>query len=397
MHFCLGYAIIVLRKNCAAVNGTEGFFMKLLHTGDLHLDSPFCALGVADAQARREGQRRLLRRIFDCAKTEACDLILIAGDLFDGKYVTPETEALLLRLLRETPCHVVIAPGNHDPFTEDSFYQKTTFPERVHVFSAPTLQAFEFPQWNAKVYGYAFCGGTLAESPLNQASLAEEKTGIRLLCAHGDMGAPLSRYCPMTVCDIVKFNIHYAALGHVHTPDEDYSFGETVIRYCGVPEGRSFDEPGEGGVWIVTLEEGVPPRMERRILSEEQYETAEVDVSQCHDRDAVQEKLREIAAPYLAKSGMHLRVELIGTLDPEISFEELAETNPLFSLRNFTVPALDGAALSEDVTLRGALYRILYPSLVDERPETRRRAIRALQIGLAAIDERRIPTEEDMV
>ena len=55
--------------------------MRILHTGDLHLDSPFCAYGQKDAEKQREAGRELLRRIFDCAKDEKCEMILIAGDL----------------------------------------------------------------------------------------------------------------------------------------------------------------------------------------------------------------------------------------------------------------------------------------------------------------------------
>ena len=75
--------------------------MKILHTGDLHLDSPFSSEDIIGAERRREAQRRVITRIFDLAKEESCDLILIAGDLFDSEYVSPETEKLVLKLLGE--------------------------------------------------------------------------------------------------------------------------------------------------------------------------------------------------------------------------------------------------------------------------------------------------------
>ena len=119
--------------------------MKILHTGDLHLDSPFCANDSQTADERREAQRAILRRIFACAKEENCDLMLIAGDLFDGRYVTPETEALVLKLLRESDCPVVIAPGNHDPYAEGGFYAtwQEKLPEHIYLFTSSELQCFE--------------------------------------------------------------------------------------------------------------------------------------------------------------------------------------------------------------------------------------------------------------
>ena len=68
--------------------------MKILHTADLHLDSAFSGGTHTNAEARREQQREVLRKIFRLAEDERCDLILIAGDLFDTSFVTPETRKL---------------------------------------------------------------------------------------------------------------------------------------------------------------------------------------------------------------------------------------------------------------------------------------------------------------
>ena len=220
------------------------------------MDSPFSTLGAEEAKERRQGQRRLLKRIFDCAKEAGCDLILMAGDLFDSKYVTPETEALFLKLLEESPCQVVICTGNHDPYVEGSFYQKNALPKQVHLFTESSLSHFDFPQLGARVYGYSFRGATLKESPLSLAEADTDFQGIRLLCAHGDLQDPLSKYGPITVNDIVKFNINYAALGHVHKAPDGVALPTGIAQYCGIPEGRSFDETGECGVWLVTVEEG---------------------------------------------------------------------------------------------------------------------------------------------
>lgn len=371
--------------------------MKLLHTGDLHLDSPFSALSVAGAQERREGQRRLLRRIFDCARRERCDLILIAGDLLDSRYVTPETEGLLLQLMRETPCQVILSPGNHDPYVEGSFYQKNTLPENVHLFTEPRLSWFDFPQWSLRVYGYAFCGASLTESPLNKAEPQGSAPGFRVLCAHGDLGDPLSKYAPVLLDDIVKFDIQYAALGHVHCPGAPVTVGNSLIQYCGFPQGRSFDEPGEGGVWIVSMEEGQLPRCERRILSEEQYQTLEIDVSGLHTEEEIRSRLLRETERYAKDRDVRLRILLTGTMAPEISVRDLQSSVEGIGIRNLTVPTLDAEALKKDVTLRGALYRTLSSALISGKAEDRARALRALQIGLAAIDERNIPTEEDLL
>ena len=96
--------------------------MRILHTGDLHLDSAFSSFGKKDAEQYRELGRELLKNIFDCAKHEKCQMILVAGDLFDSKFVSNDTRALFVSLVRNADMPVVIAPGNHDPYSENSFY-----------------------------------------------------------------------------------------------------------------------------------------------------------------------------------------------------------------------------------------------------------------------------------
>lgn len=374
--------------------------MKFLHTGDLHLDSAFASVGVLTADARRAEQRDVLRRVFDCAREERCDLILIAGDLFDSIYVTPETKRFVGDLFASSPCPVVIAPGNHDPHGEGSFYRCEELPEQVYVFDSYNLQCFTFEHLKTKVFGYAFTSAALSRSPLSGEPPVGEDGYLHLLCAHADLASPVSRYAPVTVGDIVSFGIDYAALGHIHQPPEPQRVGSTEIRYCGFVEGRSFDELGEGGVWIVSLDVGEKPCVERRILSRQRYEEAQMSVDGCDSQNELMGRTVSLLNTFSAQQKTHLRLTLTGSADPEWISRLMSDVqmyrHGLASLTvcNETVPVLDGAALQKDVTLRGALYRTLYMSLIDDDPETRQTAARALQIGLAAIEGRSIPTEE---
>ena len=371
--------------------------MKILHTGDLHLDSPFCAAGALGADERRQKQRESLSRVFACAKEEECDLILIAGDLFDGKIVTPETAALVLRLFRESTCPVVIAPGNHDPYTAGSFWSTATLPKQVYLFRAKELSFVEPEGLNARIWGYAFTSAALGEDPLVGAIPPEKDGKWDLLCAHCDLLAPLSRHAPVTVGSIERLGVDYAALGHVHNP-APVAEGET-IRYCGFVEGRSFDELGEGGVWIVTLEEGKSPVIRRRVLSECRYELDEVDLSDCAEEGEMEQAIGRVIDRYDATT--HLRLSLTGTVEslPDLRpwTEKLGQGLASLELRDETIPAHDDSVLQKDVGLRGAFYRSLYPKLIDEDGATRQRAILALQIGLAAIDGRQIPERRDEI
>lgn len=74
--------------------------IKFLHAADLHLDAPFAALSPEQAAARRQEQRELLTELAEAANTHDCDLVLLAGDLFDSAGASDET---LLALRRRWP------------------------------------------------------------------------------------------------------------------------------------------------------------------------------------------------------------------------------------------------------------------------------------------------------
>ncbi len=371
--------------------------MKILHTADLHLDSPFSSSHIFTADKRRNGQRQVLRRIFELAKAEGCQMILIAGDLFDGKYVTPETVAFVKSLFSEADIPVIISPGNHDPFVNGSFYKSEALPENVYIFSSSELQRFDFPELHTSVFGYAFTSSVLSESPLCGIDGGESDGGIRLLCAHADLSSPVSKYCPLTVGDISALGIDYAALGHIHNRDTDDSFGGSTIRYCGFAEGRSFDELGEGGVLIVDIDGEQGVSVSRRIVSAQKYEARELDISDCRERSEIISKIKAETEGAVGDKPTHLRLTLTGVSEAEqmpdlCSLEGELTNDSLLSLElvDTTIQGADVAALSSDPTLRGEFYRGLYSGLIADDAAARRKSALALQIGLAAIDGRKI-------
>lgn len=370
--------------------------MRFLHTGDLHLDSAFCASDTFGAEEKRAGQRRTLWRIFELAEKEKCRMVLISGDLFDGRYVTPETERYVRLVFEKAGIPIVIAPGNHDPYVGGSFYSRSELPENVHVFNSSELQRFDFAELGVSVYGYAFTSSALTYSPLAGAEKGEDGN-IKLLCAHADITAPISRYCPITVGDITRLGIQYAALGHIHNRDKDDSADGSVIRYCGFPQGRSFDEIGDGGVFIVDCEPDGSVTYNRHDVSQSRYKILELDVSGCAESSEISARIAETAMAEAKDKDTFLRICLTGTADsdtmPDLStLSEKLTGDRLLSveIRDRTVPVADIASLSADRSLRGEFYRALYSGLISEDVAVRERTALALQIGLAAIDGRKI-------
>ncbi len=370
--------------------------MRFLHTGDLHLDSAFCSLGAKDAEAQRREGRELLTRIFNTAVEESCEMLLISGDLFDSKFVSPESSELFCALVEKSNIPVVLSPGNHDSYSDSSFYAKAQkrLGDRLTLFTTPELQIFDFDELGVRVYGYAFCSPVLKDSPLSGVTPPEDNGYIKLLCAHADLASPVSRYAPVTLAEIEALQIDYAALGHIHNGWE--SIGSDRVRYCGFPQGRGFDELGQGGVWLVDID-GDKVECTRKIISKQSFYIMECEIPQYETvaelASALEHKIKENKYP----EGTRLRLVLSGECaDDGIIGEEIKEMLledcglDALQIENQTLPFIDGAYLDKDTTLRGELYRKLKPMLISGSPEERRRGTMALKIGLAAIDGRSI-------
>lgn len=372
--------------------------MRFLHTADLHLDSAFCSCGAKDAQRQREDGRELLRRIFECAKREECELILIAGDLFDSKFVSPESAELFCSLVEESSATVVLSPGNHDPYFENSFYAKAAdrLGDKLLLFTSPELQMFDIDKLGVRVYGYAFTSSVLASSPLADAADVTENGYIKLFCGHAELDSPVSRYAPVMLSELKRFGFEYAALGHVHNVRE-FEDAEGRVRYSGFAEGRAFDELGEGGAWIVDIEDGKFD-CERKILSKKAFYIAELDISAEDMRGDMEAKLGELVTREAYGASSYIRVILSGIADENELAALIKKTEELRSalgvahleLIDRTMPVLDLEYLERDTTVRGELYRVLRPKLMSADKTERARAVDALKIGLAAIDGKNI-------
>ena len=89
--------------------------MKILSFGDLHLDSAFSGAKAPERAERRELLRSVFLNIMKLCTSKKCDLLLIAGDLFDTPEPAEETLRMVGKELSLLGIPVVISPGNHDP------------------------------------------------------------------------------------------------------------------------------------------------------------------------------------------------------------------------------------------------------------------------------------------
>ena len=251
--------------------------LKILHTADLHLDSPFEGLPAGKAAMRRGEQRELLRRLASLVQREGVQLVLLAGDLLDSDKPYFETGEELALCLGGMGVPVFIAPGNHDFYSPKSPWARLKLPENVHVFSESAITGVTLEGLGAVVYGAAFT--SRRSGPLLRGFHAERREGFwNLICLHGEVGARDSVYDPIGEDELAASGADYVALGHIHTASGLLRAGDTHYSWPGCPEGRGFDETGEKTVSIVELS-STECTLRTRVISTHRYEIMKVDVT----------------------------------------------------------------------------------------------------------------------
>lgn len=356
--------------------------LKILHAADLHLDSAFGALSEERARQRRQECRQLVGRLVDYANDHGADLMLLPGDLFDGERVYAQTTEDLAAELGRFHGGVVIAPGNHDPYTPRSPYARVLWPENVHIFSKNNIEALTFPLCNCTVYGAAF---TAAESGEPEAFTADGE-GVKLLVIHGEVGREGSRYRSLTSAWLEHTGVDYAALGHVHEHRGVQYAGGTAYAYPGCPEGRGFDELGEKGFLFGTVDKGCVD-LQFIPFARRRYEVLAVDVT---DTDVVQ----AAADALRGREEDIVRLRLTGEVDEAPDVVRLTEQLSAFC---WQLEVRDETRVRQDLwygcgedTLRGLFLANLREEY-DRADEAERTAVeQAVRFGLAAMENREL-------
>lgn len=359
--------------------------LRILHAADLHLDSPFEALGASKAALRRGEQRDLLGRIADLALAEKVDLVLFAGDLLDSDNTFHETGEELIRSLSRISVPVFIAPGNHDYYSERSPYARLKLPDNIHIFSRHEIDCVELPTLGARVYGAAFTDRR--SEGLLRGFHAERTEGVfNLLCLHGEVGVRDSVYDPISEEELAQSGLDYAALGHVHSSSGLRRAGATWYAWPGCAEGRGFDETGEKSVYVVELtDQGCT--IEPRCVASRRYETLEVDISDAEPLLVIHTQLPDETVRDVYR--IYLRGETDAPPDLTRLHENLAEFFFELQLRDETHLRADVWERAGDDSLRGLFLTKLrerYNAATTERE--RAHIEQAARWGLAAIDNR---------
>lgn len=348
--------------------------LKILHTADWHMDSPFAGLPQERQSWLKGEQRRLPGKIAELARRERCDLVLLSGDVFDSPDVR-ESVPIVREALASCGIPVLIAPGNHDYLTAGSPWLMESWPENVGIFPGDVAYV-DIPELECRVYGAGYrdseCAGLL------ENFRAERSAHYQLMVLHGDPMRLRSPYCPITAAQVRDSGLDYLALGHIHKAGS-FRSGATLCGWPGCPMGRGYDETGEKGVYIVELGERTSIRFVP--LDTPRFYDLEVDLDT--------QKLEHILPP--AENFHFYRVRLAGS-GGESADALRAQFSwlPNLELIDHRTKGSDPWERTGEDSLEGIYFRLLRQKLECAEPAETERIRLAAEISRKILDKREV-------
>ncbi|MFC2470117.1 MAG: metallophosphoesterase [Lachnoanaerobaculum gingivalis] len=332
--------------------------MKILHCADIHLDSPMETHMTREQAATRNIEiLKSFQRMTEYAASEKIELVLIAGDFFDGERVTRRTVDGIFDAVTSTPqIDYLYLSGNHDNWT-NAFVD----------YDIPTNFKCFKDSWNKFTYGDISVSGiemTKANAEILYEQLPKQDNLINIVMLHGQTST--SSGIDRVNLNLLKDkNIQYLALGHIHTYSCNQLDRDGIYCYPGCLEGRGFDECGKKGFVVLDTDaRKIEPTFVPFSLRELHH--IEVDITGYLNNTEIYNAMKKETQD-ISKNDM---VEFILTGSRDIASDlsikylyQLADTDFFFvKIKDNTKVELDPKEFENDISLKGEFIRLVMAS-----------------------------------
>lgn len=359
--------------------------MKFVHIADMHFDTSFTTLtnkaGLGDT--RRLDQRIVFKKIIDFIKENNIPYLFIAGDFYEHEYIRLSTIEYINNLFTVIPnTKIFISPGNHDPYLQDSFYNKFYWSENVHIFdSKMSVYEDEF----VDIYGFGFDDFYYTNKELEKLQI-KNKEKINVLVAHGTLNASDTlekEYNPMSEKMIEDKGFDYVALGHIHKLYYNEKSNQRIV-YPGSTVSLGFDELGKHGMIVGDIEKdkfelGFIP------LDNKEFIVKEIDVTEILDIDELATIINNIDYD----ENVYYKISLIGRRNFEINIFKLRKllvNGNIIKVKDYSKLNYDLERISKENTLKGLFVKEILQKMKDN-PQDEDVLQSALDIGFDILDK----------
>lgn len=359
--------------------------MKFVHIADMHFDTSFTTLtnkaNLGDV--RRLDQRLAFNKIIEYIKENQIPYLFIAGDFYEHEYIRLSTIEYINNLFTEIPdTQIFIAPGNHDPYLKDSFYNKFYWSENVHIFDSK-LSVFE--QEGIDIYGYGFDDFYYTNKELDTMEL-KNKEKINVLVAHGTLNASETGehiYNPISEKSLENKGFDYVALGHIHKLDYNTKPDQRIV-YPGSTVSLGFDELGSHGMIVGNVEKG-KIELEFVPIDSKEFVVKELDVTETLDL----EELATIINGMEYDENKYYKISLVGRRNFEIDLYKLNKlvlNSNIIKIKDYTKINYDLEKIARENTLKGLFVKEILQKM-EENPEDAEMLQNALDIGFEILEK----------
>lgn len=347
--------------------------MKIIHTADLHLDSNLERnLSKSRAEERRNELLAMFRSIVGYAASEGAEAILIAGDLFDASVISRTALDAVISTVMGTPGILFYyLRGNHDEgaFVEEFKTRVGKLPEHFRTFNENWTS---YEQTGSDGTRVTIIGAEInrRNSATLASSLVLDKDRMNIVMLHGqtaDMkGKDDGEIIPIR--DYRNKGIDYLALGHIHAPVIERLDSRGIYSYCGCPEGRGFDECGEHGFNVITVDHN-GLNVEFVSYAKRIVYDINVDITGLSDSEDIIQRIKDTAMNVGVCSKDMLKARLTGevlihtVIHKEYIKSVLEPEYYVVKIVDETRPHIDYNDFSNDASLKGEYVRLIKEEL----------------------------------
>ncbi|MBA7646530.1 hypothetical protein ES703_54294 [subsurface metagenome] len=302
--------------------------VRFIQTSDWQIGMKASGLGEAGFDVR-EKRIESITNIFEAAKENKADFVLVCGDTFEHNNVGRDDVFRVIAIFNKYPeIPILLLPGNHDALGADCVYNRDIFSRVQNLTLLRTCDPVEVE------------GTTLHPIPIQSSSRNEVDTdkipnvidldGIHIGVAHGSLKGVLFDdaidldYSIDPSC-VERSGIDFLSLGHWHSHRE-YKDDEGIIRiaYSGTHEQTSYTEKLAGYCLLVEIDgKGKTPNITSIKCGQLKWDSIDFEIEDKNSLIELTEKLESTSSVDM------LKLTLSGQLPlgSKVEFENLLEYN----------------------------------------------------------------------
>lgn len=353
--------------------------MKFIHIADMHFDKPFTILEKNKlTENRRLEQRNAFNKMIEYIKENNIDYLFIAGDLYEHEYIRKSTIEYINQKFKEieNTTKVFIAPGNHDPYINNSYYNKFEWNKNVKIFTK--LEKIEEKDINIYGYGFTDFSSNEVEVPKN---LEREKVNILLM--HADLNGSTKNvgiHNPILETTFKNSEFDYIALGHIHKRNMQ----NLKMIYPGSMIAGGFDELENHG-----MIEGEINAQTKEInikfiaLDNKEFKKENIDISEIQSFEELIEKINNSERD----ENKYYEYVLTGNRNIEIVTNDIIkqiEDKKVIKIKDTSKIQYNLEEIAKESTLKGIFVKELLNEIKEDN-SNKEEIYRVIELGLNAM------------